>query len=291
VTIPQVLRQTTFAVLVLVLIQNPAQLHWLPWIEGAAVVLLAVVNTLLYLHTGGRPVIDLRHGWSRELVSTSIPIGMSQMIWAVRMYFPVIILGVISGQEAVGYFGPPHRIVMVLLALLAVYFLNIFPSMSQASFNSALDLQKLMNSSIRFILWPSIILAGIITVFAQPVVGLVFGELYARSITVLILQILIWLIPVTAVRGHTRNALISLNYQSEELYCSIFGLGLLIGGILILAPVMSGAGVAWAMLLSEIIATILTWWRIKVHLPDIRFSENLLRLPSLAVFSERTGKL
>lgn len=290
VSIPQVLRQFTFALLVLLFIHNPAQVFLLPIFEVCAVAIAAGLNLLALRRYGSRLVIDLMRGWSLTVFRLAMPVGGTQLIWMFRMYLPILAVGAIAGQMAAGYFGAPHRIVMVLLALLAVYFINLFPSMSQASNISDQSLIGMINNSLRFTSWPSLIVALTVSISASRLIGLVFGGQYKESEAIQVISVLIWMIPIQVWRGHGDHALISLNHQQDAFMCSIVGFIFLIASLVLLIPIMGGTGAALAMIISEVLASALIWWRLKVRLPGTRLLQNIWHVPSLSVFKENFGK-
>jgi O-antigen/teichoic acid export membrane protein len=278
VAAPQVLRQVVFALFVLWIIRRPDQVTWIILVELLSVSAAAGLNVLLYLRSGHPFKIDLRHITDSELLTSSLPIAGSQLIWALRMYLPIIVLGLLAGKVAAGLFGAPHRIVMVLQGLLAVYFTNIFPLMSQVSNTSTTRFTRLIRRSIQVVLWPALLLA-LITTFSAPIlIQWIFGAGYMQPEAITVLIILVWMIPVLAWRGHNRNALIALNRQGEELVSSLVAIILLVGLFYPLITGFGAIGAAWAMLAAELIGAALTGWRLKRHLPELGFFPQLFRL-------------
>ena len=228
VAVLQVLRQAVFAAVALSAVHGPADLHVLPWAEvaGAGVAALGYVGLLW---RAGEPVtIDLRAGWDPPLVRESLPIGGSQLVWAARMYLPIVLIAATSGQAAVGFFGAAHRIVMVGQTIVGVYFTTLFPEMSEVSVRSPEALATLLHRSGRWVLWPMVAVAAATTLAAPPFMGVVFGSQFMRREASTTLAVLIWILPILALRRNHRGALITLNHQGEELVCSLLGLALLV---------------------------------------------------------------
>lgn len=289
VAIPQVVRQTVFAAVVLLLVNQPDRILLLPLIEIISVAITGVIYILVYRRLDYKFSIKLRSGFDRNLFFESIPVGGTQIIWALRMYLPTIIIGFLAGEAAVGYFGAPHRIVMVTQGFLVVYFNNIFPAMSELSFTSFDRLRGLLQSSLRLVVWPSIALALATTIGARMIINIMFGSDYLQAESTNILIVLIWLIPILVWRGHSRTALISINHQRDELLCSISGIIMLLVLLPVLTSRVGSVGAAWAMVISEVFATGLAWWRLKINIPDIELKQYVFHLPSLALLVSRFG--
>ena len=197
VALSKLLRQATFGGIVLLLISTADRVLLLPMAELAAVAIAVIVTIGAYLQFGEKVVVNLRTGCDSRLFRESLPVCISQVIWALRLYLPTILVGVLASQAAVGLFGAAHRIVMAFEILLGVYFINLFPTMSQTSYKSVRDLPSLLNHSMHLVLWPSLVLA-LCTTFAAPnIIGMIFGEQYMREESIAVLAVLIWIIPIS----------------------------------------------------------------------------------------------
>lgn len=278
VALPQVLRHAVFLIFVLLLIRRPEQVVTLPLAELAAVAAASVMYVLAYTRSGESVTVNVRAGLDRRLFAESLPIGGSQMIWVLRMYLPTLMIGFLADQTSVGLYGAAHRIVMVFTAIMQVYFVNLFPIMSQASTDSAGQLTSLMHRSLRLLIWPSLVLALATSSAAATLISFVFGQQYAAPESVAVFSVLIWIIPVLAWRSHCRNALIAINRQREDLVCSLIGLALLIGFLIPSIHAYGAMGSAWVMVFSELATTILLWWRLRRHVPNLALIKNLLAL-------------
>lgn len=280
VAVPLMLRQAGFAVIALLFVRSPEHVLLLPVAEGIAIAIAAGVSVIALLRSGERIPIDLRAGLDRQLFADTLPIGTSQLIWAVRMYLPTVLVGVLVGNVAVGLYGAAHRIVMVFQTLLEAYFKNLFPSMSQVAVRSPTGLATLLRRSM-FILMVPILLLSVSIAFAAPkLIGLIFGAQYVQRDTVLVLAILIWMIPILAWRRHGRNGLIVLDQQREELICSVIGVIVLVAMIFPLTSTYGVTGTAVAMVVSELAAAVLAWWRTQYHITERRKVVETLAMSS-----------
>jgi PST family polysaccharide transporter len=275
VAIPQLARQLTLAVLVLVLLIRPERVLLMPLIELVSILVAVSLYQYGFLKVGGRISIRVRGVFNQNLFRESLPIAGSQIIWAIRLYLPTLLLGFLTTQAVVGFFSAPQRIVMVLQALLVIYFTNLFPHLSRVSAESHHSLAQFLSSSIRLTFWPLLMITVLITILSPLLVGIFFGQAYLKPETVGTMAILIWIIPILVFRGHTRNAFLVINRQKEELICSIAGVIILV--ILSIPLILSrqSIGAALAIVISEGVATALALWRLKIHLSDFKILNSL----------------
>ena len=272
----QVLRQAVFALAAVTLVRAPDGLLRLPWAEVLAVTGAAVGYVALLGRTGDPVSIDPRASSGWRLLREALPIGGSQLVWAGRLYLPIMLLAPCASEAGIGFFGAAHRVVMVGQTLLGVYFTALFPVMSEAVVRTPDALVTLLRRSVRRVLWPMVAAAGATTLAAPTIMRLVFGGQFVRPEATTTLAVLVWLLPILAWRRHDRNALIALGRQGEELGCSLLGLALLVPLTLALGARHGVVGGALAMVLAELGGTAVTWWRLKRHLPSVRLLHHVL---------------
>jgi len=255
---PTVLRQAVFLAVALVVIGAPEDVRLLPIAEVAAIGSAGICWFVVYQRKVGPVSIRPRNVDSR-LFRDGSPIGGSQLIWALRMYLPVVVVSALLGAESTGYFGPGHRIVMVFQALLGVYFTNLLPDMSLLAHRAPEKLGRMLRRSMHLVTWPALALAGA-TVFGAPLMlEAIFGSQYVVPEAVRSLVVLTWTIPLLGWRRNGRTALIVLNLQAAEFRCALAGIALLVVLLPLLVSTLGIVGAGWAMVLSELAATVLTW--------------------------------
>jgi len=203
------------------------------------------------------------------------------------MYLPMLILSVYAGPASVGLFGAAHRIQLVGQLMLNVYFTAVFPTMSMLAYDSPRALRHFLRGSLRLALWPLIAGALLTSALAPLVMRVLFGGQYRAPEASTALALLIWLVPIFAWRRHGRIALIALNRQRDELWCSLVGLAVLIVLAVLLTARFGVVGTAAAMVSAELIASALTWWRLRRCLPGLRWLRELLGVPSVETLTER----
>lgn len=255
--LPRAARYVVFCAGAFLLVRTPEDLSRLPLAEILAVACMGALLVAGFLRGGERFRLDLlRPDWS--LLRTALPVGGSNLLWALRMYLSHLLIAGFAGEAALGIFGAAHRVLMVYQGGLDVYFTRLFPAMSQAAQESRAALGSLLRRSTHLLLWPTLLLASGISWYAREIMATLYSQEGAGEDGGVLLVFLIWLAPVLALRRHGRFALISLNHSRPELICSLAGVASLVL-LLIPATTRHGAvGAAFAMLVSEMLATTLT---------------------------------
>jgi O-antigen/teichoic acid export membrane protein len=260
-----ILRQAIFAAVVITAVSAPPQIVRVPLAELIGLGLTVAVAHVL-LRRGGDCV---RIGFSRadvQLVREAWPIGASQVIWALRMFLPIILLGLLAGPVMAGLFGVAHRVFIVVQTPLGFYFTGLLQRLSKIGRDAPEELRRVVRRSAAVSVLPSIALATALTLGAERIIDILFGAPYATSSSPTVLAVLAWVIPILALRGNFRHTLIALDGQREELACSLSGLVLLVALAVPLGSRSGAVGAAWAMVFAELGSTLLTWWRLRRHL-------------------------
>lgn len=276
VTAPQVVRQLVFAGVVLLMIQGPEHLLRLPYAEIAAVAVSALMFVAVYRAGGDRLSPSLSLAGSRALFAEALPIGGAQLIWVLRMYLPIILLATLVEQTVVGRFGAAHRLMMVVQTLVGVYFVNLFPTMSETAQGSGAALARLLHRSLSLVTWPVAAGALATTLGAAPLIGLVFGDSYMQPDSISVLAVLIWIVPILVWRRHLRTALITLDRQRSDFLCSLVGIILLVVLLPILTVMHGAVGTAWAMVVSEAAAVGWTFICLRRYVPQLSVVRSLV---------------
>ena len=221
VALASVMRWSFFAVGVLIFVRNPETTWIVPIVEGAAILCVSIYYFFAYSkHFGSLGKrIDYRYAFS--VLRQAVPIGASELVWALKVYFATVLLGIYTNGPEVGWFGAAHRLVISLHAFVWLYFFNLLPSISRSSQGTFDSLQRLIQGSLQITSWLGVFVAVIGTALAQPVLTLVYGSQYQPAVAAF--QVLIWLIPLALVSGHFRYTLIAYDRQGLEFLTAACG--------------------------------------------------------------------
>jgi len=249
VAVASVTRWSIFAAGVLLFVGGPERVWMVPLIEGGAIGCVLI----FYLWAASRVFgslwqrIDYAFAWS--LFREASPIGASELVWAIKIYFATILLGILMAGPEVAWFGASHRIVISLHTFVWLYFFNLLPSIARCTEGPFDVLNSLMQRSIQGTAWIVVFLGIIGTAFAGPFITLLYGSQYRDAAHTF--QVLIWLVPLALMSGHYRYALIAYDKQRLEFATALCGAGVNVLLNLLLVRRYGGLGAAWALIASE----------------------------------------
>jgi O-antigen/teichoic acid export membrane protein len=275
VAISSVTRWSFFVGGIFVFVYDPKQIWIVPLIELGAISCVVVLNLGLFRHFFGGfwRKFDISFGLS--LLRQSMPIGLTQIMWGLKIYLPTIMLGLLIGGKEVGWFGAGHRIVIALHTFVWMYYFNLYPSISRCTQQTPETLQRLMGKSLQVTSWTAVFIGATGMFLAKPIINFVYGSQYGE--TVIGFQVLIWLVSLTLISGHYMYMLIAYNRQWLELFSAICGAIVSIFSNLLLISHYGLVGAAWAVLCSETFIWGLNYYFVRREIAHIPFWGHLIR--------------
>ena len=275
VALGSVIRQSIFVTGVFLLIHRADQLFVVPWIEFAAVTGFVAFNLAVFRSKVGSfsPSIDLKA--MKTSARQAMPIGLSELLWAVIWYSGTVFLGLLIGGKAVGLFGSAHRVIIALHSFVWLYFYNLLPSISRSASGPKETLERLMRTSMMTTSWVAAFLVTGGTILAEPLVIAVYGPQYREAATYF--KILIWVIAVILISHHYSYTLIGFNLQRLHfLSCACAMVTSLLISILLI-PRVGATGVAIAILSAWLVNFALAYFFVRKNIFDIPFLRHLIR--------------
>ena len=261
VALASLTRWSVFAGLVFLLVHEPQQIWLVPIIEGAAQLSVAVILMAAIIHIFGFPRYKARLLDAFALYRKAIPIGASELVWAIKMYFATILLGFVIGGVELGWFTAAHRIVVALHAFVWLYFYNMLPSISRSSQQPVSVFLRLMKISLQIAAWGGIFIAIYGVLFAEFGITLIFGEQYRGASR--IFAVLIWVIPLALMSGHFRYTLIGYDKQKYEFYSAVIGAVVNVMLNLVLVGRYGLLGAAVSLVISEAVIWLTAYLYVK----------------------------
>ncbi|WP_171208281.1 MULTISPECIES: oligosaccharide flippase family protein [unclassified Ruegeria] len=236
------IRSLGFAAGVFLLVHPGTSIATVGWIECVTLLLVSVYYIAGQYYLG----LPFRTGWpireSLTFLKTGAAVGLSNMLWAFMLYAPMMLLSVLAEPEQSAWLGAAQRLVISLLVLSFIYHFNLYPAITRSLYNDLAGWERMMQSSIHVIAWGGIFVALSLTLFATPIMTLVFGEAFATAAPVLIC--LSWVFPLRLLSGHARWSLIAKSKQRLLLRAEIVGALALITVALICIPHLGAVGAA-----------------------------------------------
>lgn len=188
------------------------------------------------------------------LIRQAAPLTLSQFMRALTMWSAVTILGVRTTAAAVGQFGAAQRLTLLAGGFTTLYFYGYVPLASRAARAGGAAIADLIRRSAGLTALATVPFAAGATLFAGPIVAIVFGSAYAEAAPVL--RILAWTIPISVFGGHFRHTLISLRETRLDAIAVAVGAATTLALNLILTDRYGLAGGATAMVLGEAALTL-----------------------------------
>ena len=275
VALASVLRWSMFGVGVFVLVRAPDQMWFIPLIEATALVCVAVFYFVNFRQNMGSLRQHLNIPYAFSVVRQALPIGASEMVWALKMYGATVMLELLIGGPEVGWFAAAHRIVAALHTFVFLYYFNLLPSIARTSRGTLDGLQRLLGKSLELTAWAAVFIGIVGSAFAEPLIALIYGSQYHAS--AIAFRILIWLIPFTLLSGHYRYTLIAYNRQQFEFLSAAVGAASNLVLNFLLIPAYGLLGAAMALLISEGLIGILAYWFTRRTITSIPILAHLVR--------------
>ncbi len=283
VALASIVRQVVFAGLVLLLIRAHTNVVLIGLIECASV---AAVGFLSLAVVKGRmrvplPRLNLPFRSVARHLRGGVAIGACELAWAFMWYFSTVLLGLVFDQHGyLGWFGASHRLLMAGHTFVWLYFFNLLPSLARTTTEKPPVLLRLMDRSVNFAVWSSLLVAFLGSALAGNLLTTVYGPQFLDAGGSF--AVLIWMIPVAMLSGHYRYALLAYNLQDKLLYCTLASAALAVGAGFALVPAFGSIGAAWALLAANIFNLVLVYFAVRRYIMPIPFMRRLSR-PLLAI--------
>ncbi len=130
-----------------------------------------------------RAVFDVRR--LREMLRAARPYAASSVLGQLYSRVDVLLIGLLLGASAAGLYHVADRVIVVALLIPAFVSMALFPSVTRALSGSGEQAGQLCRTSIGNILLVGVPATFALTALAPLLVGAVFGEAFAQSVTVL----------------------------------------------------------------------------------------------------------
>lgn len=229
VAIASVIRQVLLAIGVFVFVREQAQAWLVPVWDAVGLATAVGFQVVLFVRAGG--VINpfrFITGVGKVVVE-SAPLAGSSVVWAVRLFAPLLALGIYGSSAEVGLFASGHRLVISVHTFVWLYYFNLLPSLSRLGTEPGLErFQELFSTSMRLVAWVAFCGASIGSVLAPFLIPLVYGDAFVTGSTPF--AIMVWVLAAAFISGNHRFSLIALSRQTEEFWASVAGAVVSVGG-------------------------------------------------------------
>lgn len=267
--------QIVTSVALLVTVRDPSGLLWIPVVRLAGDTALAGYFAYRYRRAYGRLPLRVTVAESKDALRGAFVMGGAHSLAQVSYNFDSVLLGLLVGSTAVGWYNAAYRPITALLSLPVSYFLGLFPVLSRTFRDNPAEFQSLIGRSLHWlgIFALPVALGGM--VWAKPAITFLFGSEYAGA--VLPFQVLAWSAALVILRGTFRQALNAAGRQDLDLRCAVAATLLNVTANLLLIPYFGIVGAAVATLLSEVLWLGLVSYFAHRHITELRLSTFLVQ--------------
>jgi len=176
---------------------------------------------------------------------------MAAMAVTIMIYFriDVVLISLIQGTTPVGYYSIAYNLSEASTVVPVVLIASLFPVLSRLHQDSRTSFQDMCAHAIRYLLYLALPMAFFVTLWARPIVPLLYGARFDPS--VLALQILIWAAAIMYITMVIGNAYVAANLQRLNMKLTFVGLAVNIVLNLVLIPRYTYYGASFATVVTE----------------------------------------
>ena len=196
--------------------------------------------------------LDVRFSWS--MVRTAFPLMLNNLLNTIFFRMDILLLQPMRGVEAVGYYSTAYKFIEGLLMVPSFFTLALFPTFARYAHSSQELLMQAYVRAVKGLLLVALPIAVGVTIVADQLITLFFGEAYAPAVQTL--RLLIWFLPFSYVNGVTQYLLIAVDKQRYLTGAFLLGASFNLAANLIAIPIWGIEGAAAVTVLSEIVLLI-----------------------------------
>jgi len=225
------------------------------------------------------PNIEMDLEFWKSTIKEALPLSITSLFAVLVFRIDSVMLSVMSGMEAVGFYNAAYRLMEALIFFPQVYTTAIFPVFSKLYVSSINPLKGAYIKSFKYLTILSLPIAVGITLLAEPIILLLFKPEYIPSI--LALQIVVWVLPFIFVNYIQGSLLTAMNRQVTYLKITAASLVLNVGMNLVLIPLYSYLGAAFVTVITEIFSVALGFYVLSKLLAKVKVHEIIFK-PAVA---------
>ena len=214
----------------------------------------------------------------RKSLTLAIPLSFAIVFSTIAFRVDTVLLGILQGNIAVGWYSAGFRLIDFLLFIPVVYAGAIFPVLAKFHISSKDLLKILYGKSFKYLLVISIPIVAGTSILAQEIILLLFQNSYLQSI--IALKILIWVIPFMFLINIFGVMFVSINKQNLMLKITFVVMILNIILNLIFIPLYSYVGTSIISVITCVVESAICFYYLSSYI-DIQVA-NLFLKPILA---------
>lgn len=214
-------------------------------------ILVSLCLLWAYLHTHGHlRAWSFQWGRAKRLLAESWPLFLSVFFVTLYLKIDQVMIGQMLGDDDVGMYSASVRLTEVWYFIPIVITSSVFPAIVQAKKQGQEAYNNIFKKLFLLLLWLSLTVACLVTVFAQPFVELFFGQEFIGAAGPLAIQC--WA-GIFIFAGMVSNQWYLLeNLSRYTFYRNVFGAGINVVLNLFFIPRFGINGAAFATLITQL---------------------------------------
>lgn len=250
---------------------------------GVSVVICAV-GLAIVLKRIAKPQLDLSRPFWIALFTAAAPFMIMAVCNRIYANLDTVLLGYLKGDTETGRYNVGYRLASLLQTVAMIYQFAIYPAIIKAFKTSEEEFHRVAQRGLRYIIFFAIWVGVVTTLYAEPVLSLIYGDHYENAATVL--RILIWMNCFILITTAGNSILFA--FHKDQLLLKIILLNLSINltmNLLLIYP-FGAEGAAIAILVSEGVTFCLIMFQVWRHckaLPVFSLLTRPLAIAGLAV--------
>lgn len=244
-------------------------IYWFAISQAIDYMIISVVLLIIYKKIGGQK-LSFSFPRGKEMFSKSRFYIVSSLMVTIFQQTDRFMLKIMLDDAATGYYSAAATCAGIASFVYAAIIDSMRPTILTAKKKSQADFEKNVSRLYAIIFWLSLAQCVFMTLFADPVVNILYGEAYAPAINVL--RLLVWYVTYSYF-GSVRN--IWILAEGKQRYLWIINLsGALLNVILnyYFIPIWGTVGAAFASFVTQFFANFVLGFIIK----PIRLNNKLL---------------
>jgi O-antigen/teichoic acid export membrane protein len=217
-----------------------------------------VYTVSVYIWKHSLPKWNLDKNFIKITMLAALPLSIVSIFTLIAFRVDIVLISFFKSTTDVGWYSASYRLLEVFLFIPMVFTTAVFPIFSQFHVSSKDSLKFTYQKSFKYLTILSLPVAVGVTLLAEPIILLIYKSSFTPSI--LVLQILIWTIPITFLNYIFGSILPAMNRQNTLLKITFISMVFNIALNLVVIPTYSYVGAAVITLLTEAIVISLCFY-------------------------------
>lgn len=226
-----------------------APLIFFAWINLLELILVGLSLAIAYSSSGSRiRALRANFKWIKKLLYDAWPLALSGIAATIYLRIDTIMLGQMLGAHEVGIYTAATRLAEAWYFLPISIMASLYPVIIKSINNKSIDPDKRMQQIYNLMVFMGYVVGIVTTLFAAPIVTLLFGSEYQQSAQVLTMYI--WSGVFVNIAMGKSAYLKAMNYTKIQFVSTAFGAMINIFLNLVFIKKHGVIGAAWATIIS-----------------------------------------